>query len=195
MGTAHGLSKYPYIRESRRLIGRPSVAYPDGFQIYETDITRQPSEFQRGRPYIFYDSVGVGQYNIDFHECIQPDDFSTAPAGNKAAESPSYPFQIPLRALIPQRIDNLLAGAKNIAATRIATAAYRVHPIEWAIGVAAAHTAAFSLDRDRYPASLPIPDLNRQQALLDLQAQIVSYGNPIQFPGTTVTSTEWATPQ
>jgi len=30
MGTMHGLSKYPYIRESRRIIGRPAYGYPEG---------------------------------------------------------------------------------------------------------------------------------------------------------------------
>lgn len=41
LGTAHGLSKYPYIRESRRIIGRPNYAYPDGFVINEIDISRR----------------------------------------------------------------------------------------------------------------------------------------------------------
>ncbi len=40
MGTAHGLSKYPYIREARRIIGRPSLAHPDGFMVNEIDISR-----------------------------------------------------------------------------------------------------------------------------------------------------------
>ncbi|GAB4218021.1 MAG: FAD-dependent oxidoreductase [Synechococcales cyanobacterium] len=189
MGTASGLSRYPYIRESRRLIGRPGFGHPDGFLIYETDITFKESDLQRGRPFIFFDSVGIGQYPIDFHECILPD-FQTHPLGNKAAESPSYPFQVPLRALIPQTIDNLLAGAKNIAATRIATAAYRVHPIEWAIGTGAAHTAVFSLDQDVIPAA--IPDLQNPQLLYALQAQIRAWNNPIAFPGATITETEWA---
>lgn len=31
MGTVHGLSKYPYMREGRRIIGRPSWGQPEGF--------------------------------------------------------------------------------------------------------------------------------------------------------------------
>ncbi|MDX2271553.1 MAG: FAD-dependent oxidoreductase [Cyanobacteriota bacterium] len=191
MGSASGLSKYPYIREARRLIGRPSLGYPDGFAIYESDFTRKPSESQRGRPYVFYDSVGVGQYAIDFHDCLQPD-FSLPPANNKDSQSPGYPFQIPLRALIPQKLDNLLAGAKNIATTRIASAAYRVHPVEWAIGTAAGHVASFALEQDIYPAGIPQPSLRQQQTLRRLQEQIIQLGNPIEFPGTTITETEWA---
>ncbi len=41
MGTVHGLSKYPYIREGRRIIGRPSYAYADGFAVNEIDISWQ----------------------------------------------------------------------------------------------------------------------------------------------------------
>ena len=32
MGTVHGLSKYPYIREGRRIIGRPYGGYKEGFK-------------------------------------------------------------------------------------------------------------------------------------------------------------------
>ncbi len=39
MGTAHGLSKHPYMREARRIIGRPSYGYADGFEINEVDFT------------------------------------------------------------------------------------------------------------------------------------------------------------
>ena len=41
MGTEHGLSKYPYMREGRRIIGRPSWGQPQGFSIWEVDISRR----------------------------------------------------------------------------------------------------------------------------------------------------------
>ena len=40
MGTAHGLSKFPYIREARRIVGRPAYGHPDGFSVNEIDISR-----------------------------------------------------------------------------------------------------------------------------------------------------------
>lgn len=43
-GTIHGPSKYPYIHEGRRLVGRSSVDYPQGFSIDEIDISRQDYE-------------------------------------------------------------------------------------------------------------------------------------------------------
>ena len=41
MGTVHGLSKYPYMREARRIIGRESFLYENGFMINEIDISRR----------------------------------------------------------------------------------------------------------------------------------------------------------
>ncbi|WP_309224561.1 FAD-dependent oxidoreductase [Halomicronema sp. CCY15110] len=41
MGTEHGLSKYPYIREGRRILGRPALGYASGFQVNEVDISWQ----------------------------------------------------------------------------------------------------------------------------------------------------------
>ncbi|MEL7083087.1 MAG: FAD-dependent oxidoreductase [Cyanobacteria bacterium P01_A01_bin.3] len=193
MGTASGLSRYPYIRESRRLLGRPGVGYPDGFLIYESDISVEDSEVQRGRPFVFGDSVGVGQYPIDFHACVQPDDFSPDPADiDYEGVILAYPYQIPLRALIPQQIDNLLAGAKNIAATHIAAASYRVHPVEWAIGSGSGNAAAFAISEDLSPASLVDDIPNDFSDLQRLQAQIQSLDNPIEFPGTSLAETDWA---
>ena len=150
-------------------------------------------ELQRGRPFVFTDSVGVGQYPIDFHACVQPEDFSPDPADiDYEGVILSYPYQIPLRALIPQTLDNLLAGAKNIAATHIAAASYRVHPVEWAIGSGAGNAASFAIATDRTPASL-VEGLPRElDGIRQLQEQVESLGNPIEFPDTSIFSTEWA---
>jgi len=67
-----------------------------------------------------------------------------------------------------------------------------VHPVEWAIGTAAGHTAHFALARDLIPAEILREPLLNLQLLPALQAQIQSLGNPIQFPGTTITATDWA---
>ena len=46
----------------------------------------------------------------------------------------SLPFQIPLGALIPVRMKNLLPAGKNIGTTHITNGCYRLHPVEWNIG-------------------------------------------------------------
>ena len=60
---------------------------------------------------LFPDSVGIGSYRIDLHP--------SAGGTNYIDESSSLPFQIPLGALIPKRLDNLLPACKNIGTTHI----------------------------------------------------------------------------
>jgi hypothetical protein len=233
MGTAHGLSKFPYIRESRRIVGRPSYGYPDGFMVGEVDISRQnfrgdfyranlsEAEYrslwvalagldkvrvirgelpidgvvQRGRSRIFADSVGISQYAIDFHPCLAgyPAEKMGNPerAGVRQAHGPAFPAQIPLRALIPQKIDNLLVSGKSMANSTIASAAYRVHSFEWSSGVAAGMTAVFALEKDVFPFQLTesLPRFN--PLLQELQERLVAGGNPIAFPNTSIFNLNW----
>ena len=70
-----------------------------------------------------------------------------APAGRPYSISTAIPFQIPLGALIPRAVENLLAAGKNLGVTHITNGCYRLHPVEWNIGEAAGALAAFCLDR------------------------------------------------
>jgi len=125
MGTEDGLSKAPYIRESRRIVALEPVL--------EQDITPSLERGARAKP--FPNSVGIGWYPIDLHPCV----------GNPLASryAPTLPFQIPLGALIPKFTKNLLAACKNVGTTHLTNGAYRLHPTEWAIGEAAGALAAF----------------------------------------------------
>lgn len=233
MGTVHGLSKYPYMREGRRIIGRPSWGYPQGFTLSEIDISRRdykddyyrqtlpPDEYRRlkaalagleataviagtkspeqtmrrKRSTVFPDSVGIGHYAIDFHPCmtLSPPELpgNTEREGERRGAGQAYPFQIPLRALIPQKIDNLLVAGKSIATTHIAAAAYRVHSFEWSSGAAAGTTADFAL---KY-AIAPIQLVNRlplPEPLLELlQRRLNENGNPTAFPNTSIFNQNW----
>lgn len=40
--------------------------------------------------------------------------------------APSYPFQVPLGALLPERMENLLPAAKNMGTTHITNGCYRL---------------------------------------------------------------------
>jgi hypothetical protein len=128
MGTDDGLSKFPYIRESRRLRALKTVV--------EQEVS---AEFQMGpRAAHFADSVGVGWYPIDIHRA-GPEDVGVS--------CRTRPFQIPLGALLPERVNNLIAASKNIGTTHITNGCYRLHPVEWNIGESAGALAAFALDR------------------------------------------------
>ncbi|MFN9317109.1 MAG: FAD-dependent oxidoreductase, partial [Microcystis sp.] len=229
MGTAHGLSKYPYIREARRIIGRPSLTFPTGFTVTEIDISRQnfqsdfyrqnlsPAEYRRliatlaglegfsvldgtlspdqavkrKRSTIYPDSVGIGHYAIDFHPCMteHPPEKpgNTEKAGERQGQGQAYPFEIPLRAIIPQKIDNLLIAGKSIALSHIAAAAYRVHSFEWSSGVAAGITAVYALDNNVLPYQLVESDfLIGNQQLRELRQKIDASGNPTVFPDASI---------
>lgn len=151
MGTPDGLAKFPYIRESRRIKSLRTVV--------EQDVS---VEHQAGpRAAHFEDSVGVGWYPIDIHRS-GPEDVGIS--------CRTRPFQIPMGALIPIRVTNLLAAAKNIGTTHITNGCFRLHPVEWNIGEAAGTLAAFCLDRAETPAGVSSnPGLRAafQRALLD----------------------------
>ncbi|HSJ22100.1 MAG TPA: FAD-dependent oxidoreductase, partial [Nocardioidaceae bacterium] len=57
----------------------------------------------------------------------------------------SCPFEIPLRALVPVRVQNLLPAAKNIGTTHVTNGCYRLHPVEWNVGEVVGSLAAYCL--------------------------------------------------
>lgn len=124
-GTGDGLAKEVYVRESRRIRAL--------FTITEGHIGRHMREDDRSAAQ-FSDSVGVGYYRIDLHPST---------SGRTYIDIDCHPFQIPLGALLPQGVDNLLAANKNIGTTHITNGAYRLHPVEWSIGEAVGALAAF----------------------------------------------------
>lgn len=157
MGTDDGLSQAPYIRESRRIRGLT--------RIVEQDIT---AEFQHGaRAKHCSDSVGVGWYAMDLHPCV----------GNPTVSmyAPTRPFQIPLGALIPAQTRNLIAACKNIATTHLTNGAYRLQPVEWAIGEAAGALAAFCMRTGLSPQQIYADDWQ----VWCLQYQLAAQGCPI----------------
>jgi hypothetical protein len=235
MGTVHGLSKHPYMREGRRIIGRPNRIYPDGFTISEIDISRRdyndeyyrttlaPEVYRRlkasiaglegysallnpsaadkikrrSRSTIYPDSVGIGHYAIDFHPCMTQTPVetpgNTERTGERRGGGQAYPFQIPLRAMIPQKLDNMLVVGKSIATSHIAAAAYRVHSFEWSSGVAAGTTADFALTNGIAPYQL-VDDLPRSEPQLEqLRKRLERDGNPTAFPDTSIFNNTWDT--
>jgi hypothetical protein len=125
LDTKDGLSKYPYIRESRRIVACETVV--------EQDIAYATTFGARARN--FSDSVGIGLYPIDIHGKQD-----VPGAGQK-----TRPFQLPLGALIPTDAVNLIPACKNIGVTHVTNGAYRLHPIEWAIGQAAGALACYAI--------------------------------------------------
>ncbi|NJR65289.1 MAG: FAD-dependent oxidoreductase [Leptolyngbyaceae cyanobacterium CRU_2_3] len=174
MGTISGLSMMPYIREGRRILGRPAYGQTQ-FMVQESDLRRDMSG---GRDF-GSTVVGLTHYSIDMHGCRYRNSLETGEASSAPVEDESLirPIQIPLEALIPQGVDNLLIGGKGIAATHIVNAATRVHYGEWAIGGAAGSTAGWLIAQDRpnQPDLLP-PDIVTKQLVPQLQQFLQDQG-------------------
>lgn len=165
VGTADGLAKYPYIRESRRIRAE--------FTVREEHVGTEARRKALGREDVsaaaFPDSVGVGSYRIDLHP---------SSGGDNYIDVSSLPFQVPLGALIPKRVENLLPACKNLGVTHITNGCYRLHPVEWAIGEAAGALAAFCLEKKLRPRAVR----NTPARLKEFQSFLTAQGVEIAWP-------------
>lgn len=160
LGTEDGMAQQVYWREGRRIQAE--------FTVLEQHIgvAARPG---RDAAETFFDSVGIGAYRIDLHPSTR---------GRNTIDIDSYPFQIPLGALLPRRVDNLLPACKNIGTTRITNGAYREHATEWSIGEAAGSLAAFALAKAQPPRAV-----RADAALLgDFQRLLRAQGALLEWP-------------
>mgnify|MGYP003388776134 FL=1 len=143
MGTNDGLAKYPYVRESRRIRAMTTIVEQDcGRENRALVMGEKESQVQAKR---YHDSVGIGHYQIDLHPST---------GGDNYIDFAALPFELPLGALIPQRVSNLIASCKNIGTTHITNGCYRLHPIEWNIGEVAGHLAATAIANSVQPKAI-----------------------------------------
>ena len=168
-GTRHGLAKAAYIRESRRIKAE--------FTVLEQHVAL--SERPQGAAQ-FSDSVGIGSYRIDMHQTTGSGggDQSRDHGSKHAHFLEAWPFQIPLGALIPRRLENLLPACKNLGVTHVTNGCYRLHPIEWNIGEAAGALAAYCLDAGESPRGVR----NTPQKLADFQRSLAGQGVELEWP-------------
>lgn len=159
-GTADGLAMAPYIREARRIRALRTIT--------ESDVSSQyrPHEKLAER---YDDSIGIGYYRIDLHPST---------GGDNYVDVPSLPFRIPLGALIPRRVKNLLASAKNIGTTHITNGCYRLHPVEWNVGESAALVIAWCTQKGVTPHTL----YSSPAQIAAFQAFIKAQGVEIEWP-------------
>ena len=160
LGTADGMAKAPYVRESRRIRAVRTI------REQEVSARYRPGDVLAER---YEDSVGIGYYRIDLHPST---------GGDNYVDVPSLPFRIPLGALIPVRLENLLAGAKNIGTTHLTNGCYRLHPVEWNIGESAGMLAAHCITRKLAPRQVR----NTEKLLREFQAKLIAQGVELEWP-------------
>jgi hypothetical protein len=158
-GTSHGLAMAPYIRESRRI------------RAVTTIVEQDLSFATRGEAGAvnYRDSVGVGMYRLDLHPST---------GGDNYIDVASCPFEIPLGALLPQRVTNLLPASKNLGTTHITNGCYRLHPVEWNIGEVAGLLAAHCLATGLTPHQVQADDKH----LSDFQTMLARQGVETRWP-------------
>ena len=167
VGTSDGLAMHPYIRESRRIRAE--------FTVLEQHVTAEARMRETGLARAdvaampFADSVGIGHYSMDLHLTTR---------GDRGQYGDTLPFQIPLGALIPRRIENLLPACKNLGVTHLTNGCYRLHPIEWNVGESVGVLVAFCLARKRPPRAVR----NGETLLRDFQSQLGRDGVPTAWP-------------
>jgi hypothetical protein len=168
-GTVDGIAKRPYIRESRRIKAEFTVLEQHVSKPIRTAAHKGPGI---PRAVQFPDAVGIGLYlYIDIH---------ATSGGDSGGGVGVLPFQIPMGALIPKRVDNLLAACKNLGVTHITNGCYRLHPIEWGIGEAAGALAAFAARTGKLPRQVRADAV----ALADFQKRLTTGGVKIAWPAT-----------
>jgi hypothetical protein len=137
LGTASGLSRIPYMRDTRRAIGRNF----DG-----SDYTLSYTDLSSGAYYA--DRIGIGTYAGDIHPVRVRRDGQRCQGWPRWDPHPEL-FYLPLRAHTSSDFDNLLVAGKTMAQDFASNAATRVHPIELSsgtgVGVAAAYMMQYQL--------------------------------------------------
>jgi hypothetical protein len=163
MGTEDGMAKYPYIRESRRIRAI--------FTVTEEHIGMEQRLEMSGKETAadMFDSIGVGYYRIDLHPSTKGDNY---------IDIASLPFQIPLGALISQRMENLLPACKNIGTTHITNGCYRLHPVEWNIGESVGSLVNYALHNKTTPRFIR----EKSALLADFQRTIRAQGIETHWP-------------
>ncbi|MCC6589159.1 MAG: FAD-dependent oxidoreductase [Bryobacterales bacterium] len=166
-GTDDGMAKYPYIRESRRIQAEFTVVEEHVGTEARMKATGESREEVSAAP--FDDSVGVGSYRIDLHP---------SSGGDNYIDVSSLPFQIPLGALIPKRMENLIPACKNLGVTHITNGCYRLHPVEWNIGESAGSLAAHAILTKQTPRQIR----NSEKNLRAFQSRLTQQGVELQWP-------------
>jgi hypothetical protein len=167
VGTADGLAKFPYIREGRRIKAELTVLEQQVTTVARMEETGLSKNEVRAVQ--FPDTVGIGHYAMDLHITTR---------GDHADFGGTLPFQIPLGALIPRRVENLLPACKNLGVTHLTNGCYRLHPVEWNVGEATGSLAAFCVAQKKTPREVRA----KTELLADFQKLLRNDGVRLEWP-------------
>jgi hypothetical protein len=160
-----------YVRQGRRILGDHLMT--------EHDLRIAPGS---QRPPVHTDSIAVADHSFDVHPCYpRRTALARSPEGDLYLEGtlwfpqkekgPAQPAQAPYRAILPQKVEQLLIPVP-MSSTHIAFSALRMEPVWMATGQAAGTAAALALQ-----AGVPVRQLDvaRLQEALVRQGQVLTY--------------------
>ncbi len=148
-----GLALIPYNREGRRVKGEVRmninhIKNPYDYSLYRTGIS-------------------VGDYPVDHHHAQYPGKVPEI-------EFPNVPsYNIPLGALIPEKIDGLIVCEKGISVTNIVNGTTRLQPVVLLTGQAAGVLAALSVKNKKKPRDVAVRMV--QEELLKTKAYLIPF--------------------
>jgi len=154
-----------YVREARRMVSDYVATEKDCRRLVETP-----------------ESVGMGSYNMDSHNCtryVTPEGF--AQDEGDVQESPGGPYRISYRSIVPKagECPNLLVPV-CLASSHIAYGSIRMEPVFLVLGQSAATAAALALDAKSTVQQVKYADL-RARLLGD--KQVLEYAAPAKPDG------------
>jgi len=126
------------VRETRRIVGE--------YQLTADDVLAARK---------FDDVIARGSYPIDIHN-------PTGTGTILRMLPPGEAYDIPLRCLLPQRVDHLVVAGRCISGSHEAHSSYRVMPIAMATGQAAGVCAALAARAGKAPRDIPAGDVQRE---------------------------------
>lgn len=148
---------FPYVRESRRLVGVSTMTIDD---IRRDNKLKRTLVNNRN-------TVALGEYPTDIHG-KNADEYLEADLGETFNKLPNDwhgdggLFQIPLGVFIPEKIDGLLAAEKNISVSRVVNGSTRLQPVTMLTGQAAGAIAALSVRKNVQPRALSAFDVQKE---------------------------------
>lgn len=145
----------PYLREGRRLRG-----------ITRIDLNHIATPFAIPAP-LYRTGIAVGDYPVDHHHR------ENLNAPQHLGFYPVPSFNIPLGALIPEKIDGLIVAEKCISVSNVANGTTRLQPVVLLTGQAAGMLAARSVNMKTQPRNVPVRSV--QQGLIDAKAYLMPY--------------------
>jgi glycine/D-amino acid oxidase-like deaminating enzyme len=126
------------VRETRRIIGDYVLTVEDILQARK-----------------FPDVIARSSYPVDIHN---PEGTGT----RLQRLPPGDAYDIPLRCLLPQKIEGLLVAGRCISGTHEALSSYRVMPVSMATGQAAGACAALAVRYEKPPRAVPVTDVQAE---------------------------------